>query len=194
MIKSRAFKLLIVIFVFSTIAFRIWQTTGCRQLTSFYFNPLQIRLSVERDVNTDVGVNRGVSRFFHNKLTEGTFEFFKAYAAAFDPRFLIEMLGPLQVALAALTFKNIFKKGNEILLVHSWLILSFSAFAVLTADSKITYPLLAVSWNSFSIWGIKFIPKGKIWMTIFIVLGLASFCYFIFGWRMTSICKDIYFK
>ena len=109
MIKKILFFVLAGLF-----AFRLWQTTGCLKFSDYHFNSLSIKISVEDHVNTDGTLNRQTARFFHNKLITGIYEYSKSYLKLFEPRFLLDILGPLGLVLVILT---IFKINNQKFLI-----------------------------------------------------------------------------
>ena len=187
-------KILFIIVLFSLFSFRGWQTTGCKKFLSFYFNPLSIKVSVETNVNTDLGVDRNISRLFHNKVTVGIFELSKSFASTFQPRFLGEFLGPVGLILVVTAFLEVFKKRKYLAKFHFILILIASFIAIFTLSSKASFFLLVISWYSFSIWGIDLFLKTKLAKIVFILLVIMSFWYFIFGWQMNSICNEIFFN
>ena len=175
-------------------SFRIWQTTGCKQFSSFYFNPLSIKVSVESNVNTDFGMDRNISRFFHNKATVGIFEFSKNFASAFQPKLLMVILGPVGLILATAAFLKVFEKRRYLPKFHFAVILTTSLIAISTLNSKISFFLLAIFWYSFSLWGIDFFLKTKLAKIVFVLLAFLSLCYFIFDWQMKLICDEIFFN
>lgn len=187
-------KILFIIVLVSLFSFRIWQTTGCKKFLSFYFNPISIKISVETDVNTDLGVDRNISRFFHNKVTGGIFEFSKSLAMTFQPRLLVEFLGPLGLILVVTAFLEVFKKRQHLVKFHFILILIASFIAIFTLSPKASFFVLAISWYSFSLWGIELFIKSRLTKTVFIILAVLSFWYFIFGWQMNTICNEIFFN
>src|SRR3989344_4655906 len=135
-------KILFIIVLFSLFSFRGWQTTGCKKFLSFYFNPLSIKVSVETNVNTDLGVDRNISRLFHNKVTVGIFELSKSFASTFQPRFLGEFLGPVGLILVVTAFLEVFKKRKYLAKFHFILILIASFIAIFTLSSKASFFLL----------------------------------------------------
>lgn len=187
-------KILFIIVLVSLFSFRIWQTTGCKKFLSFYFNPISIKISVETDVNTDLGVDRNISRFFHNKVTGGIFGLSESLALTFQPRLLVEFLGPLSLILVVIAFLEVFKKRQYLVKFHFAIVLTASFIAISTLNSKISFFLLAMSWYSFSLWGLVFFMKTKLVKIAFIFLAVLSFWYFIFGWQMNTICNEIFFN
>ena len=187
-------KIFFIIILVSLFVFRIWQTTGCKKFLSFYFNPLSIKVSVESNVNTDLGMDRNISRFFHNKATVGIFEFSKSFASTFQPRVLLEFLGPAGLILAIAAFLEVFKQKKYLRKFHFAVILIASFIAISTLNSKVSFFLLAISWYSFSLWGIDFFTKTKTAKIAFIILAVISFWYFIFDWQINTICNEIFFN
>lgn len=187
-------KIFFIIVLVSLFSFRIWQTTGCKKFLSFYFNPLSIKVSVETNVNTDLGVDRNISRFFHNKATVGIFEFSKSLALTFRLRLLVEFLGPLGLILAIFALLAVFREKKYLVKFHFILILIVSFIATFILSPKSSFFLLAISWYSFSLWGIELFIKSRLTKTVFILLAILSFWYFLFSWQMNSICNEIFFN
>jgi len=90
---------IIVIFIF---AFRIWQSTGCKDFISLSFDPKIVKISVEEQVSLDQGLSRQTARFFHNKASVGFFELAKFYSKLLEPRLILEVLGPIGIWAVAL--------------------------------------------------------------------------------------------
>src|SRR3990167_727894 len=170
-------KLLVVILVILIFLFRIWQSSGCREFSGFLFNPLSIKINVESQVALDFSLNRNISRFFHNKVTVGVFELTKSLISTFDTRFLLEILGPLGLAL-----------------VIFGLILLVAIFAIFSKNPKVSFYVLAFSWYSFAIRGLDYFWLNAKSLMILITLFFLTFWYFTFSWQMPTICKEIFFR
>ena len=188
--RSKVF-IIILILIFS---FRIWQTTGCRHFSGFQFNPLSIKINVESQTNTDLGLNRNISRFFHNKVSTGLFELTKSYASIYQPRFLLEVLGPLGLILVLFGLLNIFRKKKALGFTHLTFILFTSLITIFRPGPKISFYILASSWYSFSFWGISHFTKSLLLRTLFIFLAFLTLWYFIFSWQMSRVCNQIFFN
>ena len=191
MTKTRFLASLIIICLF---AFRIWQTTGCRQFSSFYFNPLSIKINVESNIASDLGIERNISRFFHNKVTSGIFELTKSFTSTFNLRFLLELLGPLGLILTVSMIIRIIKKREITAIGHFGIILVASMVAIVPVNPKTAFSLFALAWYSFAARGIAYFSQGVKFWIIFIALSLFSFRYFIYSWQMLTICNDIFFN
>lgn len=188
-IKVFAFAFLILLF-----SFRIWQTSGCKHFNSFYFNPLAIKISVESQVNLDGKENRNLSRFFHNKVTAGIFEFSKSYASTFESRYLLEILGPLGLILFVIAAYKVLVSRNFVGTGHLLVVLIASLLSLSSFDPKLIFYLRAVIIFSFTFWGISFLTKGKWLMISYLLLAAVTLCYYLFNWQMMSICNEIFFN
>lgn len=187
-------KLAAVALLVFTLSFRIWQTTGCRQFESHYFNPISIKINVESQVGVDVGVNRNIARFFHNKATTGIFEMTKSYISTLEPRFLLEILGPLGAMLVLVSATLALKKRQILTLVHLASLLAASSLLILPKYSKESFYLVALLWYGFSFWGIRYLMETRIKITLFIILVPLTLWYFTFSWQMPMICHEIFFN
>src|SRR3989344_3680785 len=176
-------KLLVVILVILIFLFRIWQSSGCREFSGFLFNPLSIKINVESQVALDFSLNRNISRFFHNKVTVGVFELTKSLISTFDTRFLLEILGPLGLALVILILIRIVKKKRIAEIVHSGLILIVAIFAIFSNDPKVSFYVLAFSWYSFAIRGLNYFWSNAKSLMILTILFFMTFWYFTFSWQ-----------
>ena len=190
MVKSKIFAVILVLIF----AFRIWQATGCENFKSFRFNPLSIKINVEEQTSIDVGINRNISRFFHNKISTGFYELTKSYVKIFNPRLLFEILGPIGSVLVILGVANIFKDKVILRLGHFFIVISALLFAILWLNPRVSFYLTAASLFSFTFWGISQVTKTKITGILFIFLVFITFWYFIFSWQMLTVCNQIFFN
>lgn len=149
---------------------------------------------MEEGTNIDSYSDRTVSRIFHNKVSSGFFEFSKAYAQTFEPRLLLEVLGPLGLALALLALINALKTVNRLAILHLFIILAVSLLAISTLPPKTAFYLLALSWYTFSLWGLSFFLKGAKYQITFIVLIIMTSYYYAFTWQLTTFCHEIFFN
>lgn len=186
--KSKTIILLII--VISLFAFRIWQTTGCRQFAGFYFNPISIKINVEEQTGLDG--NKTLARVFHNKITSGVWELSKAYTGTFESRRLLSILGPLGLILVIASAFGMTKVRK--LLTHLAIVLASQLILLLSVPPKISYYISALAWYSFAIWGVGILTKTTTRRVVFIALALATFWYFSFDWQMPAICHEIFFN
>lgn len=175
-------------------AFRIWQTTGCRHFAGFYFNPLTIVINVESQRSLDEDSKNSTPRFFHNKLTAGIFEYTKTYFSAFNPRFLLELLGPVGIVAVFFGVKNVVERRRTFGIFHLILILIASFIATLAISPKTAFFLIAFSWYSFTFQGIANFLTRKTYLAMFILLVPITLWYFFVSWQMPAICHDIFFN
>ena len=174
-------------------SFRLWKTTGCKQFTSFYFNPISVKISVESQRTLDNQSFLAVSRIFHNKLNTTPFELTKAIAQALTPRFLIEILGPLGFMLTILAVLRIIKEKHKRALLHLLLVISASILAVLPGNPKNFFLIISLTWFSVTFWGLQFFSNtNKLLLYFFLIL--LTFWYFNLSWQMPAICNEIFFN
>ena len=181
---------LILLFVFS---FRIWQTTGCKKFTSYFFNPIAVKIAVESQMLDDGNLPKNLSRFFHNKISIGASEILKSYAITIDIKFLISFLGPLGIFLILPAISQVIKsrKFYDKFWLSPFLI---SFILILPANPKISFYVTAISWYLLTFIGIGTFARSNKLKILFIFLSLATFWYFSFDWKMPLVCKEIFFN
>lgn len=189
--KSKLNIFLIAFILVSLFSFRLWQTTGCRQFKSFFLNPESIKIRVEEDVNSDKGVNRSVSRFFHNKIQTAFILAGHSTATTLNSRMLLEILGPLGLLSTIVSLYVIIKKKNLLGVSHLILTPAFLVITILSANSKQGFYVFSLSLYSLSFWSIKTLAKYKI---LVLMLAVISFWFFILSWQLASFCHDIFFN
>lgn len=174
--------------------FRLWQTTGCRHFLGFYFNPLSIKINVEEQRGLDNGSNQQFSKFFHNKVSAAVYEISKSYSQTIDPRFLLEILGPVGLVLALISASKVIKKPKSIYTLSLLSVLTASLLFILPIDPKKTFYIVAFTWFGFSLISATSLSKSKLSILLFVVLLLASFWYFALSWQMPRVCNEIFFN
>lgn len=184
-------NLIIAILLIALFSFRLWQTTGCRQFRSFYLNPQAITIRVEEDVNSDGGINRNLSRFFHNKLQTTAILTWHSLASELDARILLEILGPLGLLSTLISLHLIIKKKNLFRTAHLIILTLILLYAILTANAKQNFYLISLSLYSFSFWSAKTLSKYKI---LVVILAAITFWFFTLSWQLASFCHDIFFN
>lgn len=212
--KSRFKFFLVVLILLFLFSFRLWQTTGCRQFRSFYLNPQAVIIKVEEDVGTDKkdssesslrfssldklgtaglrGIDRNISRFFHNKyqsmfvLTTGS------VTSLFATRLLLDLLGPLGLAAFATSVVVTIKTKNLAGLIHLVLIFLAAMFAIFTPQAKQTFYLYSITLYSFSFWSTKLLAKLPI--LLILAFTVVSFWYFSFSWQLEAFCHEVFFN
>ncbi len=189
-----AIKKITIVILILIYAFRLWQTTGCQDFTSFNLNPLSISLRTTADINTDPGLPKSISRFFHNKITEGAYEIGKDLAGLFEPRLLLEILGPLGFLMLILALLETVKTKKTLSLINLGAILTVAVLMVLNLNQKIIFYLFAASLMLFSFWGIGRLQKIKYSLILILFLTAATFCYYSFSWQLSSFCSQIFFN
>lgn len=188
---SRGRLILVVIFLLGLFSFRLWQTTGCRQFKSFYLNPQSVTIKVEGDVGTDMGVDRNISRFFHNKYQTRFVLTAQSLTSIFDAPFIFDILGPLGIVAFATSLYTIAKTKKLIGIAHLLLVLAAALTAIFTTKTKQSFYLYAVSLYSFCFWATK--PMAKSTIPV-LIAAIATFWYFSLSWQLESFCHDIFFN
>ena len=173
--------------------FRLWQTTGCRHFSGFYFNPDSIKINVETNSGLDINQDKTTARIFHNKLSAGTFELTKSYLATFDSRLILAILGPLGVVLV-LRSAVALTSSNLPVALHLLTIPLTSALALTAIGPRLSFYLAASVWYSFSFWGLAYFAKTSLRFGLFLILMIATIWYFFFNWQMPAICNEIAFN
>ena len=186
-------KLILLLFVF-TFAFRIWQSTGCKQFVQLNFDKQRITTAVEEQVLIDKYIPRQTARLFHNKLTTGFTEISKAYVSILNPKILLEILGPGGLALFLLSVLSVVKKPEIHKSVHFLTLLISIAASLFIKNSQFSYLLLSLGFYSFSLIGLNSIPPKKSFVVLGIALVLINLWYFAFSWQMQSLCTKIFFN
>ena len=189
--KSKFSIFVIVVILLGLFSFRLWQTTGCLQFKSFYLNPESIKIRVEEDVNSDRGVNRNVSRFFHNKLQTAVILASHSVASTIDARMLLEILGPLGLISIIISLYVVIKHKNLIGISHLIAVLIASAWAVISTNSKQSFYVYSFGLYSFCFWSAKVLAKKSISV---IILAVLTFWFFTLSWQLNSFCHDIFFN
>lgn len=187
-------KILAILALVCLFSFRIWQTTGCRQFKGFRFNPLAIIIGVEAGVSSDKGVDRAISRFFHNKLSVGTYEILASFAATVNPNFLLQLIGPVGVVIAVFNLQILVHTRRKLQLT-SLLIIAISAIlAMFIINPKTSLYILAISWYAFILSSSLTFVRNKLLFVTFIFLVIFTFWYFTFTWQLTAFCNEIFFN
>lgn len=189
--KSKFSIFVIVVILLGLFSFRIWQTTGCRQFKAFYLNPQSVKIRVEQDVNSDRGVNRNISRFFHNKLQTAVILTSHSIASTIDARMLLEILGPLGLIAIIISLYVVIKHKNLIGISHLIAVLIASAWAIVSTNSKQGFYVYSFGLYSFCFWSAKVLAKKSISV---IILAILTFWFFTLSWQLNSFCHDIFFN
>lgn len=187
-INKILFLLLIALF-----SFRLWQTTGCRQFNGFYFNPISVTINVESQSSIDTAGFRQVTRFFHNKAVAAPFEVSKSFARTLDPRFLLDVLGPVGLLFLTRALFEIFGNKRSLGYLHILGTVVVLALSLTSLAPKTAFWLIALSYYSLSLWGINPISKDKKLSLLSILLIFYSLWYFAINWQMFQVCNDIFF-
>lgn len=190
--KDKLKIITLVVILLALFSFRLWQTTGCRQFKSFYLNPQLVTLKVEEDVGTDRGVDRNVSRFFHNKYQTRFILSVQSMTSMLDARLVTDVLGPLGVLAFAVSVYTTIKTKKIIGILHLIVLFLVIMFATFTTQAKQSFYLFSVALYSFSLRSSKTIVKLPTWLIL--LLAVATFWHFSFSWQFESFCHDIFFN
>lgn len=190
--EDRGWKLkkILLVILLAVYLFRLWQSTGCKDFSSFRFQKVSIIANVEGQVQQDS--NRTTAKFFHNKITTGAIEISKSYAKIFEPRVLLEILGPFGITLVIIALYDLFKKKNKIVLLHLAAMLFASILSIFILSPKLSFWVIALIMQSFSFWGIRKISKSNV--LVFLILTVGTICYFAFSWQYQTLCNEIFFN
>jgi len=175
-------------------AFRLWQTTGCKHFAGFYFNPISIKINVEEQRNLDVGTDIYLSKFFHNKISSGFYQIARSYVYTFNPRYILEIIGPLGLTLALISFSKIIKNPKSVYTLVCAAVVLSSLLLILPIDPKKTFYINAICWFIFSICSAHTFSGSKRKLILFCILLVISFWYFAFSWQEKAICNEIFFN
>ena len=187
-------KKVLIFFVVALFAFRLWQTTGCKHFSGFYFNHISIKINVEEQRNLDKNSNQLVSKIFHNKVSSTIDQISLSYARTFNPRFILEILGPLGLILALMSFSKTIKNPKSVYGLCVAIVALASLLLILPIDPAKSFYLTAIAWFCLSILSTADFAKSKLMILTFFVLLLASFWYFALSWQMPLICNEIFFN
>jgi hypothetical protein len=187
-------KKLFIVLTILLFGFRLWQSTGCKNYAWFKFDPITVKIRVEEHVGLDESMPRQLSRFFHNKITTGVFEFAKAFAKPLETKNLISLLGPLGLVLLVSALGVARRTSPFIYRAHALILFATLLAATLLSNARITFYLIALLLYSFSIHGLKIFKNNKLSVTIFLSLFIFSLVYFNLDWQMAEICNEIFFN
>ena len=172
----------------------MWQTTGCKHFSGFYFNPLSIKINVESQTSLDPPGQKAISRIFHNKLVATPYEVSKSLAQTVDPKFLLDVLGPAGLSFLILSLVEIFKAQRLLGYIHLGTVIAILVFSQTSVSPKIAFWLISLSFYSLSFWGVKTVAKNKYAGFFLMVLIFYSLWYFAINWQMPGVCNEIFFN
>lgn len=187
-------KIILTILLLTTFSYRIWQTTGCKQFIGFYFNPLQIKITAEENINLDSNLNRNIARAFHNKVTIGVFESLKAATKTINSDFILDTTGPIGIVLLPASLLILLNKRNKLQFAHLIVIVLLMASSILVGNSKRSFWIVYLAQASFSLWSLGFFGSGKLKVVIYSILIVATIWYFSFNWQLQTFCNEIFFN
>lgn len=186
-------KVTLALILIALFAFRLWQTTGCKNFNSFRLNPLAIKINVESQRNIDQKSSNLISKIFHNKVSTGLFEETKNYLSLFNPNLIISLVGPIGlISLILAIIRGLNKRNRAIFASLAYVFLS--AFLATKLDPKQGILNFAFSLYLFCFWAISAFSASFKMMAVFIFLAIFSFWYFSFDWQMPLICNEIFFN
>lgn len=171
---------------------RFWQTTGCVAFRGHYFNPLAVVIRVETDRKLDD--QPAEQKVFHNKITATISELTNSYTQVIDPRFIIQLIGPLGLVLFVWALYIVLAKRSRLQLIHLVSIFVVSALALTSFRPEIVFYLLFGFLTSFTFWSLKPIAKSKKQVAIFLLLLLFTLWFFAINWRMDLVCNQMLYK
>ena len=193
MAKIKPTNLMFSLILLAVFSFRIWQTTGCKNFTSYFFNPLSIKITAESQTLDDGNLPKNISRFFHNKISVGTSEILKSYANTINIRFLISFLGPLGIFIILAAIGQTIRSRR--FYDKLWLVPFLLSFVlILPVDPKVSFYIVAISWYLLAFKGGGSLPESKRLKILLLLLLVMTFWYFSFDWKMPLVCKEIFFN
>ena len=149
---------------------------------------------MEEQRNLDKNPSAPTSKFFHNKITATINHVSLSYASTLNPRFLLEILGPLGLTLSVISSLKIIKNPKSIYTLGLAAVAITSLLLILPIDPRKTFYMAALAHFSFSTMSASYFAKTKLHLLIFLILLIASFWYFALSWQMTAICNEIFFN
>lgn len=189
LIKFALAAMLVIIF-----AFRLWQTTGCREFTDHSFKSISVKLNVESQISVDRELDRNIARIFHNKISVTFYEIGKTYSRNFGPRELNQILGPIGLVSVIVAIAYNAKKRNLKVISASVLVLISATLRISPLDSKISFYIWALTLYLFAFFSVDFWIERNFRIILFLALVLFTFWYFIFSWQLETLCHEIFFN
>lgn len=192
--KKKLLKIIIGCLFLALLVFRIWQSTGCVSFRSFLFDNQRIITNVETSRQYESNPDGLISKTTHNKFTAAPYEFLLNLSALFDPRYLLDLIGPLALIAAVISVYSIITKGIKTGFVFLVLLLIAQARTTLFASTKTDMLILCLLWFLLSFWSLNFFSKNSVRFLGFMILWFYSVWFFVISWQLPQICNEIFFK
>lgn len=189
-INKPLLSFLILLTVFLSL-FRFWQSTGCRS----YLGKSDLMQSTILDVESQriYDSNLFGAKVFHNKVIAAPKVFVLEYTKYFEPKFLLDLVGPLGVFMSLVALSNVVKKKSKLGYFNFFIIL-LVVLCTWAIKAFLVFPLFVLSLASFSLFSIPTIIKRKQYLVLYFFLWVFTLWFFFVNWRLTSICNEILFK
>lgn len=173
--------LLTIFLLTELLALKSW--LGCVNIQDkFHLSFANLRLQTNESISNDKGLPQIIGRFFHNKVTDGFFEFFRAFFSYWEPAFLINLLSFIGFIGILFGFYYLFKgKKHFIVIAAIIFLLGYITFEILfnfNSYFMLKLFILAIPYYIISFFGIsQFIRYNRTYwalviLTIFIIISI----------------------
>ncbi|MBI3342498.1 hypothetical protein HY024_05230 [Candidatus Curtissbacteria bacterium] len=185
--------LLFFVLIASAIIFRLWQSTGCTAYLVKQFKLSDVTLSVESERIYEQNPNSIEAKIFNNKLTTAPHLLAEVFTSYFEPRYLLNLIGPIGTITVTIGVWTIIKKRSKKGLFHLAAI-SLVILYLTFQNQKENHLIALISLLSLSAWSKSFFVENKWNITLLIALFIISIWYFMITWHLPQICNEIIFK
>jgi len=191
---KKGLKILLAGLLAGLFCFRIWQSTDCVNFRSFTFDNRRITATVEAGRRYETNPDGLLSKLAHNKFTVAPYEFGLNLSALLDPKYLLDLIGPLGLAAALIAVYYIVSQRSKAGLIYLAVLTLVQILATLFTSSKTDMLILCVLWFLLGFWSLNFFVKTKARLIVFVVLWAYSLWLFFLTWQLPLICNEILFK
>lgn len=191
--KINSKKTLIISVIVFMLLFRIWQTSGCTTYTNYSWSTTDVISDVESQRNYEDNPNSITAKLLHNKFFSFAHISLLSVANYYEPRYLLNILGPLGLYLVLLGIGTIIKKNSKLGLAHISAIIGVSLMIMLVQPNARHF-IFALSLESLSLWSINLLTKSKNAFVILLLLFPLTIWFFMVEWKLSQICSEILFK
>lgn len=192
-INKKLLKIIIGCLFLSLFVFRIWQSTGCASFRPFLFDNQRITTNVESSRQYENNPDGLISKAVHNKVTAAPYEFLLNLSSLFDPRYLLDLIGPLALIGALISIYCVIAQRLKAGLMFLAVLLIAQVWITLFTSSKTDMLILCLLWFLLSFWSLNFFVKSKKRFSVFVLLWLFSVWFFFISWQLPLICNEIFF-
>ena len=173
-------------------AFRLWQTSGCKDFRNFHLNPLEVKITVEsqRTFDSSSGL---AARIFHNKIIDGFFITSQNYFQAFEANLLISTAGLVGIFCMIWWMAKMFGKTAPFAHLTAVYVL-VSSIALTIYDQKVSFYNFILSLYLFSLAAVFHSKITFRFALIFLFLLILTILQFLYSWQLPQICNEISFS